>query len=310
MSFTFIDLFAGIGGFRIAMEALGGKCVFSAEIDKFACKTYIANHGDDPFNDITDIAVKQSIPDFDILCAGFPCQAFSQAGKRLGFNDTRGTLFFDVADVIRLKKPKAFFLENVKGLLTHDKGNTIKTILNTLRDDLGYYVPEPQLINARNFGVPQNRERVFIIGFRTPVDFTYPLPTNSTVTFGSIKEHTNTEKYILSDRYIKCLEAHKQRHAAKGNGFGYRVVQDNDVTDTLLASNGGRDRNLVVDDATHKLRHFTPRECARLQGFPETFKIVVSDTQAYKQFGNTVSIPAVQETAKKMLHSLNSHGIL
>jgi DNA (cytosine-5)-methyltransferase 1 len=165
--FTFIDLFAGIGGFRIALQSLGGECVFSSEWDEQAQKTYKANFGELPFGDITKEETKQQIPDgFDVLCGGFPCQAFSIAGRRGGFEDTRGTLFFDVAEIIKQKQPKAFFLENVKGLRNHDKGRTLETILTTLREDLGYFVPEPKIMNAKDFGVPQNRERIFIVGFR------------------------------------------------------------------------------------------------------------------------------------------------
>ncbi len=201
--FTFIDLFAGIGGFRMAMQNLGGKCVFSSEWDTQAQKTYMLNYGEIPFGDITKESTKSFIPDnFDILCAGFPCQAFSLAGKRLGFEETRGTLFFDVAEIIRRKRPKAFFLENVKGLLIHDKGKTIKTILKVLRDDLDYYVPDPQIVNAMNFGVPQHRERVYIVGFRKDQNvkvFTYPEPTDKTKTFADIKEKdTVSVKYYLS----------------------------------------------------------------------------------------------------------------
>lgn len=164
--FTFIDLFAGIGGFRMAFQNLGGQCVFSSEWDAHAQKTYFANYGEVPFGDITSEHTKQFIPDnFDILCAGFPCQAFSLAGKRLGFEETRGTLFFDVAEILRRKQPKAFFLENVKGLAIHDKGKTLRTILNTL-DEVGYVVPKPQVVNAMYFGVPQHRERIYIVGFR------------------------------------------------------------------------------------------------------------------------------------------------
>ena len=198
--FTFIDLFAGIGGFRMAMQNLGGKCIFSSEWDTQAKKTYLLNYGEVPFGDITKESTKAYIPDnFDILCAGFPCQAFSLAGKRLGFNETRGTLFFDVADIIRRKRPKAFFLENVKGLLIHDKGRTIKTILKILREDLDYFVPEPQVINAMNFGVPQHRERVYIVGFRNDQnvkEFTYPTPTDKTKRFADIKEEN-----VVSAKY-------------------------------------------------------------------------------------------------------------
>ena len=190
--FTFIDLFAGIGGFRMAMQNLGGKCVFSSEWDIQAQRTYLLNYGDVPFGDITKEETKALIPkNFDVLCAGFPCQAFSLAGKRLGFEETRGTLFFDVAEIIKKHKPKAFFLENVKGLFIHDKGKTLATILKVLREDLDYYVPDPKIINAKNFGVPQNRERIFIVGFRKDLnitDFEYPAPTDNTKVFADIKE--------------------------------------------------------------------------------------------------------------------------
>ena len=186
-TFKFIDLFAGIGGFRLALQNLGGKCVFTSEWDKEAQKTYRANFGEIPFGDITKSHVKNYIPNkFDLLCAGFPCQAFSIAGKRGGFDDTRGTLFFDVAEIIKKHKPKAIFLENVKGLRSHDKGKTFETILNVLRNDLNYFVPEPRIINAKEFGVPQNRERIYIVGFRKDIgitEFEYPKPSKKKVKF-------------------------------------------------------------------------------------------------------------------------------
>ena len=323
--FTFIDLFAGIGGFRIAMQNLGGKCVFSSEWDAQAQKTYLLNYGEVPFGDITKETTKAYIPDdFDILCAGFPCQAFSLAGKRLGFEETRGTLFFDVAEIIRRKRPKAFFLENVKGLLIHDKGKTIQTILNVLREDLDYYVPEPQIVNALNFGVPQHRERVYIVGFRKDQnvnEFTYPAPTDKTKTFSDIKEEqTVSAKYYLSTQYVKTLIAHKERHAAKGNGFGYEIIPDDGVANAIVVGGMGRERNLVIDTRLEDftpvtnikgeinrdgLRRMTPREWARLQGFPDTFIIGVADASAYKQFGNSVAIPAIQATAEEIVKRLN-----
>ena len=213
----------------MAMQRLGGKCVFSSEWDEQAKRTYFANYGEYPFGDITKEETKAFIPDdFDILCAGFPCQAFSLAGKRLGFEETRGTLFFDVAEILRRKRPKAFFLENVKGLLIHDKGHTIETILNVLRNDLDYYVPDPQIVNAMHFGVPQHRERVYIVGFRKDQctdGFSYPQPTDRSKTFADIKEEKEVSvKYYLSTQYIKTLIAHKERHSAKGNGFGYEIM--------------------------------------------------------------------------------------
>lgn len=319
--FTFIDLFAGIGGFRMAMQNLGGRCVFSSEWDEQAQKTYLANYGEVPFGDITKEATKAYIPDnFDILCAGFPCQAFSLAGKRLGFEETRGTLFFDVAEILRRKRPKAFFLENVKGLLIHDKGKTIQTILKVLREDLDYYVPDPQIVNAMNFGVPQHRERVYIVGFRKDMgvdEFTYPTPTDKTRTFADIKEkEVVSAKYYLSTQYMKTLVAHKERHAAKGNGFGYEIIPDDGVANAIVVGGMGRERNLVVDNRLEDftpvtnikgeinrdgIRRMTPREWARLQGFPDNFVIAVADASAYKQFGNSVAVPAIQATAKEIL---------
>lgn len=323
--FTFIDLFAGIGGFRMAMQNLGGKCVFSSEWDAQAQKTYLLNYGEVPFGDITKETTKAFIPDdFDILCAGFPCQAFSLAGKRLGFEETRGTLFFDVAEIIRRKHPKAFFLENVKGLLIHDKGKTLQTILKVLRNDLDYYVPDPQIVNAMNFGVPQHRERVYIVGFRKDQnvnEFTYPTPTDKTKTFADIKEEKKVSaKYYLSTQYVKTLVAHKKRHAAKGNGFGYEIIPDNGVANAIVVGGMGHERNLVIDTRLDDftpvtnikgeinrdgIRKMTPREWARLQGFPENFIIGVADTSAYKQFGNSVTVPAIRATAQEIIKRIN-----
>ena len=320
-SFKFIDLFAGIGGFRIAMQNLGGKCVFTSEWDKNAQKTYKVNFGEVPFGDITKQQIKDYIPDeFDLLCAGFPCQAFSIAGKRGGFDDTRGTLFFDVAEIIKKHKPKAIFLENVKGLRSHDKGKTLETILNVLRNDLGYYVPEPQIINAKNFGVPQNRERIYIVGFANDLNissFEYPEPFENNPTFKNVKEkNVPPTKYYLSTQYVQTLVNHKARHASKGNGFGYAIIPDNGTANAIVVGGMGRERNLVLDDritdfspTTHikgtvnreGIRKMTPREWARLQGFPDNYIIPVADASAYKQFGNSVAVPAIQATANKIL---------
>jgi len=323
--FTFIDLFAGIGGFRLALQSLGGKCVFSSEWDTQAQKTYQANFGEVPFGDITLEETKAHIPDdFDILCAGFPCQAFSIAGRRGGFEDTRGTLFFEVADIIKRKQPKVFFLENVKGLRNHDKGKTLATILATLREDLGYFVPEPQIMNAKDFGVPQNRERIFIVGFRPDVGvstFEYPEASQIPVAFEDVKESEPVSvKYYLSTQYLKTLVNHKQRHESKGNGFGYAMIPDSGIANAIVVGGMGRERNLVYD---HRLTNFipetrikggvnregirkmTPREWARLQGFPDEFKIVVADASAYKQFGNSVAVPAIRATAEKIISYLD-----
>ena len=323
--FKFIDLFSGIGGFRLAMQNLGGKCVFTSEWDKDAKRTYKANFGERPFGDITKEETKAFIPDgFDLLCAGFPCQAFSIAGKRGGFEDTRGTLFFDVAEIIKRKQPKAIFLENVKGLRNHNGGKTLATILNVLRNDLGYFVPEPQIINAKDFGVPQNRERIYIVGFHPSTnvtEFNYPKPLNKKVTFADIKEkEVPATKYFLSTQYVQTLVNHKARHEGKGNGFGYAIIPDNEIANAVVCGGMGRERNLVLDHriidftpTTHikgtvnreGIRKMTPREWARLQGFPDEFLIPVADASAYKQFGNSVAVPAIQATANEILKLIN-----
>jgi DNA (cytosine-5)-methyltransferase 1 len=322
--FKFIDLFAGIGGFRLAMQNLGGKCVFTSEWDKDAKRTYKANFGERPFGDITKEKTKAFIPDsFDLLCAGFPCQAFSIAGKRGGFEDTRGTLFFDVAEIIKRKQPKAIFLENVKGLRNHNSGKTLATILNVLRNDLGYFVPEPQIVNAKDFGVPQNRERIYIVGFHSSTnvtEFNYPKPLDKKVTFGSVKEkEVPPTKYFLSTQYVQTLVNHKARHEGKGNGFGYAIIPDNEIANAVVCGGMGRERNLVLDHritdftpTTHikgtvnrqGIRKMTPREWARLQGFPDNFLIPVADASAYKQFGNSVAVPAIQATAEQVLKAV------
>lgn len=319
--FSFIDLFAGIGGFRIAMQQLGGKCVFTSEWDEQAKKTYEANFGEVPFGDITKEETKKFIPDdFDVLCAGFPCQAFSIAGKRGGFEDTRGTLFFDVAKIIKRKKPKAIFLENVKGLVNHDKGKTLTTILNVLRNDLGYFVPEPKIMNAKDFGVPQNRERIYIVGFRNDLgidSYEYPKPLNKSISFEDIKEEkTVSVKYYLSDTYLNTLINHKKRHESKGNGFGYEIIPDTGIANAVVCGGMGRERNLVHDDRLKDftpvtrikgevnrqgIRKMTPREWARLQGFPDNFIIPVADASAYNQFGNSVAVPAIHATGKEII---------
>ena len=323
--FKFIDLFAGIGGFRLALQNLDGKCVFTSEWNKYSKQTYKTNFGEVPFGDITKSKTKSYIPDnFDVLCAGFPCQAFSIAGRRGGFEDTRGTLFFDVAEIIKKKQPKAIFLENVKGLRNHDKGKTLATILNVLREDLNYYVPEPQILNAKEFGVPQNRERIFIVGFRKDlgiIDFQYPEPKNKDAILDDILEQKEVSvKYYLSTTYVQTLKNHKVRHESKGNGFGYQIIPNDGTANAVVCGGMGRERNLVLDDRLTNfvpitritgevnregIRKMTPREWARLQGFPDDFKIVVSDAQAYKQFGNSVAIPAIQAIAEKIIEKLN-----
>ena len=327
--FTFIDLFAGIGGFRIAFQNLGGKCVYSSEFDAKAQESYLANYGEMPFGDITKESTKSYIPkEFDILCGGFPCQAFSLAGRRLGFKDeTRGTLFFEIEAILRRHQPKAFFLENVKGLAIHDKGRTLKTILEHL-DDAGYDVVPPQILNAMDYGVPQHRERIYIIGFRKDLginiaDFHYPEPTTTGDQRPKFRDVMAKEevsvKYYLSTAYVETLIRHKARHEAAGHGFGYKIIDIDGVANAIVVGGMGRECNLLIDkrltDFTpvtrikgevnrEGIRKMTPREWARLQGFPDKFKIVVADASAYKQFGNSVAIPAIQATAEKELQLL------
>ena len=334
--FTFIDLFAGIGGFRMAMQNLGGKCVYSSEWDEQAQKTYFANYGEVPFGDITKEVTKSFIPDgFDVLCAGFPCQAFSLAGKRRGFEETRGTLFFDVAEILKRKQPKAIFLENVKGLKNHDKGRTFEVIKNTLRE-VGYTIADdPSVVNAMFFGVPQHRERVYIIGVRNDIAIKLGITSetikNSYPTqnyhngirprFIDIREKNEVSvKYYISTQYMQTLINHKARHAAKGNGFGYEIIPDNGIANAIVVGGMGRERNLVIDDRLTNfvpvtkikgevnrdgIRRMTPREWARLQGYPDDFIIPVADASAYKQFGNSVAVPAIQATANNLLNLIN-----
>lgn len=318
-----IDLFAGIGGIRLGFEQTKRvKNVFSAEIDKYACLTYKENFGSDPYCDVTSIQDEEidKLPDFDILLAGFPCQAFSIAGKRGGFDDTRGTLFFDVARILKEKQPKAFLLENVKGLTNHDKGRTFKTILNTLRQDLGYTVYH-QILNSKDYGVPQKRERIYIVGFKKNIHFTFPQKSTKSKYIKDILESDAvSSKYYLSNTYLETLKNHRARHEEKGNGFGYEIIGHNEIANTLVVGGMGKERNLIFDDRlkdfTPKtnikgeinrefIRKMTPREWARVQGYPDNFKIPVSDAQAYKQFGNSVSVPVIYAIAKQIINRLD-----
>lgn len=327
-SFTFIDLFAGIGGMRLAFEGSGGRCVFSSEWDSSARSTYFANFGEVPFGDITAIANEKrgsdEIPRHDVLVGGFPCQAFSIAGFKGGFNDTRGTLFFNLARVIEDHQPRAFLLENVKGLTGHDRGRTIEVIMRTLTENLGYHVTS-KIVNSKDFGVPQNRERVFIVGFKNrhaARRFEFPTGKGRRTTIADIKERNVVEtRYYLSDQYLQTLIRHRDRHAAKGNGFGFEIKSDDDIANAIVVGGMGKERNLVIDKRLRDftpttnikgsvnrqgIRKMTPREWARLQGFPDSFVIPVKDAQAYKQFGNSVAVPAVQATAQRILNALEA----
>lgn len=314
--FTQIDLFAGIGGIRQGFQRQGGYTVYSSEWDKHAQRTYAANFGEIPDGDITKVD-ENSIPDHDILLGGFPCQPFSQAGLKRGFEDARGTLFFDIARIIKAKRPKAFMLENVKQLRGHDKGKTLKVILSVL-NELGYYVPTPQVLNAYHFGAPQNRERIIIVGFnedylpdlREP--FEYPTGcVDESVKVGNILEKTVPDKFTISDRLYAGHIARKAMHEKKGNGFGFCVFNaDSPYTSTISARYYKDGSEALIEQEGKNPRMLTPRECARLQGFPENFIIPVSNTQAYKQFGNSVCINVIEAVAKAMIQYMELYNML
>jgi DNA (cytosine-5)-methyltransferase 1 len=303
----FIDLFAGIGGIRLPFEELGLDCVFSSEIDKFACQTYFENFNETPSGDITKIDTAD-IPDFDILLAGFPCQPFSQAGKQLGFADTRGTMFFEIERILKDKRPAAFLLENVKALETHDHGRTLQTIISRLRN-LGYSVSY-RIYSAKDFGVPQNRERIYITGYYSQPPFDFPDPEYQETKLADILETEVPEKYTLSDKLWSGTVRRKEEHRKKGNGFGYSLFNpDAPYVNTLTARYYKDGSEILIKQDGRNPRKLTPRECARLQGFPDTFKIPVSDTQAYKQFGNSVAVPVIRAIANKMVYDLCQNSI-
>lgn len=309
--FKFIDLFAGIGGIRIPFQELGGECVFSSEWDQFAQKTYRVNFGEMPQGDITKIE-SAAIPDFDILLGGFPCQPFSSAGLKMGFADTRGTLFFEIERIMRDKRPKAFLLENVKQLRSHDDGRTLKVILNHIKD-LNYYV-KYEILRAGDFGVPQNRERTYIVGFdknyfnlSDEYDFEFPIPTYKATRLGDILEQDVDDRYTLTDAIWTGFQKRKQNNINRGAGFGYCLFDENSpYVSTLVARYYKDGQEILVDQGEGKNpRKLTPRECARLQGFPDSFIIPVSNMQAYKQFGNSVAVPVIRAVAKRMIEEMN-----
>lgn len=319
--FTFIDLFAGIGGMRLAFEAAGGRCVFSSEWDQFSCDTYETNFLERPRGDITKIDAFE-IPQHDILVAGFPCQPFSIAGvtkhKALGnghgfSHPTQGTLFFEVVRILRESRPRAFLLENVKNLLGHDQGRTFEVIRQTLQGELGYTVSH-KVLDAQS-RVPQHRERVYIVGFRNDVPFEFPdLSEGSRSHLWEILDQCAPDKYLLTEHLWGYLQDYAAKHRAKGNGFGYGLVDDPwGVTRTLSARYYKDGSEILIPTLSGRPRRLTPRECARLMGFPDSFKILVSDTQAYRQFGNSVVVPVVSEIAAKIAdtlagkHSLDSY---
>ena len=316
--FTFIDLFAGMGGFRLAMQAQGGKCVFSSEWNKYAQKTYLANFGEMPFGDITKTATKSYIPErFDVLCAGFPCQPFSIAGvskkkslgRETGFKDkTQGTLFFDVADIISRHRPKAFFLENVKNLMSHDKGNTFKVIKGTL-EELRYSL-HCLVMDGQGY-VPQHRERIMIVGFDRDVfhgeeQFVFPEQKQKTKSIKDILDPDIDEKYTLSDKLWNYLQNYAEKHRAKGNGFGFGLVDLDGISRTLSAryyKDGSE--ILIPQNGGKNPRRLSPRECARLMGYPDEYRLnQVSDVQAYRQCGNSVVVPLITAVSEQLIKTL------
>lgn len=301
--YKFIDLFAGIGGIRIPFEKLGARCVFSSEWDKHSQITYEANYGEKPHGDITKIDAAE-IPSFDILLAGFPCQPFSNAGHKKGFEDTRGTLFFDICRIAEYHKPDILLLENVKGFKSHDRGKTFLVVKQSL-EELGYSV-SATVLNAKDFGVPQNRERIYIVAFRKKVYFSFPEAPYTPTKLSSILEKNVDDKYTISDRLWSGHRRRKSEHIEKGNGFGYSLFNQNSrYTSTISARYYKDGSEILVEQDGKNPRKLTPREAARLQGFPESFIIPVSDAQAYRQFGNSVCIPVIEAIAKEIAIALN-----
>ncbi|MBN9284495.1 MAG: DNA (cytosine-5-)-methyltransferase [Flavobacterium sp.] len=320
-TFRFIDLFAGIGGFRLALQNIGGKCVFSSEWNNYAKKTYSSNFGEVPFGDITQID-ENTIPDHDILVGGFPCQPFSLAGvskknalgRNHGFRDeTQGTLFFDIVRILETKRPGAFLLENVKNLVSHDKGNTFRIIQGTL-NELGYNI-HCKVLDGKHF-VPQHRERIVIVGFDRNVfngeeNFNFPEihNNNNNNAIRTILEPNISDKYTLSDKLWNYLQEYAAKHRAKGNGFGYGLTNLNGISRTLSARYYKDGAEILLPQHGRNPRRLTPRECARLQGYPDNFRIPVSDTQAYKQFGNSIVVPLMQAVGQEIVEVLNRNNI-
>lgn len=316
--FTFIDLFAGMGGFRLAMQSQGGKCIFSSEWNQYAQKTYLANFGDMPFGDITKEETKSFIPQqFDVLCAGFPCQPFSIAGvskknslgRETGFKDkTQGTLFFDVADIISRHRPKAFYLENVKNLVSHDRGRTFKVITETL-EELDYSI-HYEVLDGKSF-VPQHRERIMIVGYDRKLyggreKFEFPKLGDPVNCIGDILEQNVPAKYTLSDKLWGYLQNYALKHKEKGNGFGYGLVDLNGITRTLSARYYKDGSEILIPQGEGvNPRRLTPRECARLMGYPDEYIInAVSEVQAYRQCGNSVIVPLITAVAEQLVKTM------
>ncbi len=314
--FTFIDLFAGIGGFRIALEELGGKCLFSSEWDRHAKETYYQNYGEVPFGDITKFAKTsrkvgsgpEKIPTHDILCGGFPCQPFSQAGKQLGFEDARGTLFFDILTIAKAHRPKVLFLENVKRLKGHDKGRTFTVICNSLHE-VGYKV-YAKVVKAYDHGVPQNRERIFIVAFADALDFKFPVQSRHSLykNVGEVLEKKPDDRYTISDKMWAGHQRRLKEHRNKGNGFGYSLFDVNDEYVNTISARYWKDGSeILIKQKNKNPRILTPRECARIQGYPERFLVHDSKRHSYQQFGNSVAVPVISAIADRIIEALKKN---
>ena len=347
--FSFIDLFAGIGGIRLPFQKLNGHCVFTSEWDKFAQKTYLANYGEMPNGDITQIKTKD-IPDHDVLLGGFPCQSFSQAGLKQGFSDTRGTMFFEIQRILAEKRPKAFLLENVKQIQSHNKGETLKTILAILRGEFEQEIPtdvpmsedarsalskklnycvDVKVLRAGDFGIPQNRERVFFVGFdrdafgldeniKLEDIFTWPIGEKTTTRVGDIlqpqielyvdKDKHDKDRFTISDKLWTGHKKRKEEHKTKGNGFGYSLFNAESEYTNTISARYYKDGSEILIDQSHldkNPRKLTPRECANLQGFPHNFIVdAVSQGQIYKQFGNSVCMKVIDAVAEQLVITL------
>lgn len=345
--FTFIDLFAGIGGIRLPFQQQGGHCVFSSEWDKFSQKTYLTNFGEMPHGDITQISASD-IPDHDVMLGGFPCQSFSQAGLKRGFSDTRGTMFFEIQRIMTAKRPKVFMLENVKQLQGHDKGRTLKTILDILRGEGTHSVPDDipisddarkalseklnywvdyRVLRAGDFGAPQNRERIFIVGFDRDyfegVDFdnvfSWPVPPMTQTRVGDILEDLerlppSQDRYTISDKLWAGHQKRKLEHEQKGNGFGYSLFNENSTYTNTISARYYKDGSEILIDQSRlgkNPRKLTPRECARLQGFPDDYIVdAVSQGQIYKQFGNSVCMNVIRDVSKQLVDAMKKAEVL
>lgn len=323
-TFKAIDLFAGIGGVKLGLQNAGFQVIYSNDNDKYCKQTFEANFPEKLDDTDIKLVLSEQIPDHDLLAAGFPCQPFSMAGHQKGFADPRGSLFQEVVRILRDKNPQTFLLENVKNLKNHNKGETFKTILYFLKNELGYDV-HYKILNSKDFGLPQNRERIYIVGFKKETDFEFPEPIKLQLKIADILENNVDDSYFLSQKYYEGLANHKARHKAKGSGFGFEILKPDGISYALVVGNMGRERNLIQDRARKGfykegmdklnsknslgVRKLTIKECTRLQGFPEDFQFPVSRTQVYKQLGNAVSVSVAEAVAKKIMSALLENSV-